>query len=133
MKRGSKRLIAGTSGRAALSRDSGCFSRDAEQTGRSLLMSSSRPVVKVIAIGYNTEGTGLTRVMNSIMRRLADRHEIHFLGLGYSGSIIRHQRLTIYPTNPNGGDVFAAFQAMRMIEEIKPDLLFIMHDIWVFE
>jgi len=96
-------------------------------------MSSSRPVVKVIAIGYNTEGTGLTRVMNSIMHRLADRHEIHFLGIGYSGSIIRWQRLTIYPTNPNGGDVFAAFQAMRMIEEIKPDLLFIMHDIWVFE
>jgi D-inositol-3-phosphate glycosyltransferase len=96
-------------------------------------MSSSRPVLKVIAIGYNTEGTGLTRVMNSIMRRLADRHEIHFLGIGYSGSIIRHRRLTIYPTNPNGGDVFAAFQAMRMIEEINPDLLFIMHDIWVFE
>jgi glycosyltransferase involved in cell wall biosynthesis len=96
-------------------------------------MSSSRPVLKVIAIGYNTEGTGLTRVMNSIMRRLADRHEIHFLGIGYSGSIIRHQGLTIYPTNLKGGDIFAAFQAMRMIEEIKPDLLFIMHDIWVFE
>src|SRR5215467_5048070 len=133
MRRGSKRLIQGTSGRAAPPRDSGCSLRDAGRSDRSLLMSSSRPVLKVIAIGYNAEGTGLTRVMNAIMRRLASRHEIHFLGIGYSGSIIRHQGLTIYPTNPKGGDVFAAFQAMQVIEEIEPDLLFIMHDIWMFE
>jgi D-inositol-3-phosphate glycosyltransferase len=89
--------------------------------------------VKIIAIGYNTTGTGLTRVMHSVMRRLADRHEIHFLGIGYSGEIVRDRGLTIYPTNPQGGDVFAAFQAQRMIEEIQPDVLFILHDIWLFE
>lgn len=89
--------------------------------------------VKIIAIGYNTSGTGLTRVMHSIMRRLADRYQIHYLGIGYSGEIIRHQGLTIYPTNPKGGDVFAAFQAKRMIEEMNPELLFILHDIWTFE
>jgi D-inositol-3-phosphate glycosyltransferase len=96
-------------------------------------MSDFRPAVKIIAIGYNTSGTGLTRVMHSIFRRLADRHEIHYLGIGYSGEIVRHQGLTIYPTNPKGGDVFAAFQAIRMIEEISPSLLFILHDIWAFE
>jgi len=96
-------------------------------------MSDFRPAVKIIAIGYNTSGTGLTRVMHAIMRRLAERHEIHYLGIGYSGEIVRHQGLTIYPTNPKGGDVFAAFQAMRMIEEINPSLLFILHDIWTFE
>lgn len=96
-------------------------------------MSDFRSPVKIIAIGYNTSGTGLTRVMHSIMRRLADRHEIHYLGIGYSGEIVRHQGLTIYPTNPKGGDVFAAFQAIRMIEEVRPSLLFILHDIWTFE
>src|SRR5882757_8573187 len=70
--------------------------------------------------------------MHSIMRRLADRHEIHYLGLGYSGDTVRDRGLTIYPTNPKGGDVFAAFQAKRMIEEIDPALLFILHDIWCF-
>jgi hypothetical protein len=29
--------------------------------------------------------SGLTRVMHNIVRRLADRHEIHYLGIGYSG------------------------------------------------
>ncbi|HEU0067700.1 MAG TPA: glycosyltransferase family 4 protein, partial [Nitrospiraceae bacterium] len=89
--------------------------------------------VKLIAIGYNTSGTGLTRVMHAILGRLADRHEIHYLGIGYSGEIIRDRGLTIYPTNPKGGDVFAAFQAKSLIEEIDPALVFIMHDIWMFE
>src|SRR5581483_1818122 len=89
--------------------------------------------MKIIAIGYNTTGTGLTPVMHSVMRRLADRHEIHFLGIGYSGDIIRDRGLTIYPTNPRGGDVFAAFKAQQMIEEIQPSVLFILHDMWLFD
>ncbi len=71
--------------------------------------------------------------MHSIMRRFADRHEIHYLGIGYSGDTIRERGLTIHPTNLKGGDIFAAFQAKRMIEEIDPDLLFILHDIWCFD
>jgi D-inositol-3-phosphate glycosyltransferase len=95
-------------------------------------MTDSRARLKIIAIGFNMHGTGLTRVMHDIMRRLADRHEIHYLGIGYSGETIRDRGLTIYPTNPKGGDVFAAFQAKRMIEEIDPALVFILHDIWYF-
>lgn len=71
--------------------------------------------------------------MQSVTRRLADRHEIHFLGIGYSGEIVRDRGLTIYPTNPKGGDVFAAFQAKRLIDEIRPALILVMHDIWMFD
>jgi D-inositol-3-phosphate glycosyltransferase len=95
--------------------------------------SRSRPRLKLIAIGFNTHGTGLTRVMHAIMRRLADRHEIHYLGIGYTGETIRDRGLTIHPTNPRGGDFFAAFQAKTLIEEIDPALVFILHDIWHFE
>ena len=96
-------------------------------------MNDFRNGVKLIAIGYNTSGTGLTRVMHAIMRRLADRHEIHYLGIGYSGETIHDRGLTIYPTNPKGGDVFAAFQAQSLIEEINPALVFILHDIWMYD
>jgi len=89
--------------------------------------------LKLVAIGFYTPGTGLTRVVQSILRRLADRHEIHYLGIGYSGEIVRDCGLTIYPTNSNGGDVFAAFQAAQLIEAIQPQLVFILHDIWMFE
>jgi len=92
----------------------------------------SRSRLKLIAIAINTHGTGLTRVMHSIMRRLADRHEIHYLGIGYSGETIRDRGLTFHPTNLKGGDAFAAFQAKQLIEEINPDLVFILQDIWYF-
>ena len=95
-------------------------------------MPVSRSRLKLIAIGINTHGTGLTRVMHSIMRRLADAHEIHYLGIGYSGETVRDRGLTVYPTNLHGGDVYAAFQAKRLIEEIDPDIVFILHDIWYF-
>ena len=96
-------------------------------------MSESRPRVRLVAIGYNTSGTGLSRVMHNLTRRIADRHEIHFLGIGYSGEVVRDRGLTVYPTNPRGGDVFAAFQAASLIEEIEPALVFVMHDIWLFD
>jgi len=96
-------------------------------------MSARRPRVRLIAIGYNIAGTGLTRVMHSVMRRLADRHEIHYLGIGYSGEVVRDRGLTIYPTNRTGGDVFAAFEAIRLIDEIRPDVIFVLHDLWLFE
>jgi hypothetical protein len=95
-------------------------------------MTDPRPRLKFIAIGFNTDGTGLTRVMQNIMRRLADRHEIHYLAIGYSGEPVRDRDLTIYPTNLKGGDVFAAFQAKKLIEEINPALVFIHQDIWYF-
>src|SRR5947209_2297801 len=91
-----------------------------------------RSRLKLIAIGFNTQGTGLTRVMHSILRGIADAHTIHYLGIGYSGETIRDRGLTIYPTNLHGGDVHAAFQAKRLIEEIDPELVFILHDIWYF-
>src|SRR4051794_248031 len=125
----------GMSGRAAQSRGWACSSRRAKLRGmidRATLMDGSRSL-KIICIGFNTDGTGLTRVMHAIMRRLAGRHEIHYLGIGYSGDTVVDRGLTIHPTNPKGGDVFAAFQAKRMIEESAPDLVFILHDIWCFE
>src|ERR1044071_1434150 len=89
--------------------------------------------LKIIAIGFNMHGTGLTRVMHSIVRRLADRHEIHYLGIGYSGEVVRDRGLTIYPTNPRGGDIWAAFQAKKLIEEIHPAVVLILHDLWLFD
>lgn len=71
--------------------------------------------------------------MHAIVRRLASRHEVHYLGIGYSGELVREPGLTIYPTNLRGGDGFAAFQAAQLIEEIQPDAVLILQDLWMFE
>lgn len=96
-------------------------------------MSQTSSRTKIIAIGFNTYGTGLTRVMHSIVRRLADQYEIHYLGIGYQGETVYDRGLTIHPTNLKGGDIFAAFQAKSLIEELNPALVFILHDIWCFD
>ena len=57
---------------------------------------SDRSQPKLIAIGYNIYGTGLTRVMHSIMGRLADRLEIHYLGIGYSSETVQDRGMTIF-------------------------------------
>lgn len=44
----------------------------------------SRPML--LAVGFQIESTGLTRVMNGILERLASRYEIHHVGIGYRGA-----------------------------------------------
>ncbi|MFO7567472.1 MAG: glycosyltransferase family 4 protein [Enhygromyxa sp.] len=87
---------------------------------------------RLIGICFNAYGTGLTRVMHEILFPLADEYEIHYLAIGYSGPRYEDRGVHIHPTNPKGGDVFGAFQARDMILELEPELVFLLHDIWVF-
>ena len=94
------------------------------------MVPDQRPVL--IAIGYNTYGTGLTRVMHELLRPLATRYDVHFLGIGYKGPYL-DDGIKWYPTNENGGDVFAQFQAEELIQKLQPELVFVVQDLWMFE
>jgi hypothetical protein len=80
-------------------------------------MSHSWSRLKIITIGF-TCGTGLTRVMHNIVRRLADRHEIHYLGIGYSGETIQDRGLTIDRWEKAGAIRSAASNGLK--RPIKP-------------
>lgn len=86
----------------------------------------------MIAIGYNTPGTGLTRVMHELLRPLSEHFDIHFLGIGCSAPY-KDDGIKWYPTNEHGGDVFGQFQAEQLILSVKPKIVFIVHDLWLFE
>lgn len=88
---------------------------------------------RILAIGHFVEGIGLTRVMREILRPLAAEFEIDYLGIAYQGPTIRTDGMTVHPTNPRGGDAFGAHQARAMIEAEAPDIVFLLHDLWVFE
>ena len=85
---------------------------------------NSRP--RVVAIGYGVFGTGLTRVMHTILSGLADRYEIHQIGLGYHGPPTG-ERYRLLPCNLKGGDLYGVFQGIELIEELQPDIVFILH------
>lgn len=63
---------------------------------------------------------------------MADRYDCHWIGIGYKGPIVK-EGFTAYPCNPNGGDVYGAYQARELIEEFRPRLVFLLNDFWHFK
>ncbi len=68
--------------------------------------------------------------METITHSLADRYQFHFIGIGYKGPVIEGL-VTIYPCNLQSGDVYGAYQLKQRIQELKPDLVFLLNDIWM--
>lgn len=92
----------------------------------------SRP--RLMTLGFNIYGTGLTRVMRTLTGLLCDRFEIDYLGIGRFESLSVEHGVRMHPTNTSGGgDVFGAFQVLAMAKDDPPDVLLILHDIWMFE
>jgi glycosyltransferase involved in cell wall biosynthesis len=88
---------------------------------------------RIVGICLNIDGTGLTRVMRTVMCHLAADFDVDFLGIGYSGPLIDDRGVRMHPTNPHGGDVFGAFQALAMVQRHPPDVVFVLHDLWLFD
>jgi glycosyltransferase involved in cell wall biosynthesis len=93
-------------------------------------MIPSKP--KLVALGWHAPGTGFGRVMQEILGSLSSAWEVHHVGIGYKGPRV-DAAWTLHPTNLKGGDVFGAFAALRVIGEVRPDCVFILHDIWMMQ
>ncbi len=90
---------------------------------------AKRPIL--LAIGSNLASAGLTRVMHSILGQLKSRYEIHYIGIAYKGPIFKDEGLTLYPSNLKGGDVWGVYQGKAAIASLKPDIVFLMNDLWM--
>ncbi|NJN46237.1 MAG: glycosyltransferase [Candidatus Competibacteraceae bacterium] len=73
--------------------------------------------------------------METLTECLAGRCRFHVIGIGYKGPVksTLDGLVTIYPCNLNGGDVYGAYQLKQRIQELKPDVVFLLNDIWMFE
>ena len=91
------------------------------------MKSSARP--KILAVGFHAPGTGFSRVMEKILGGVSGDWDCHWIGIGYKGPVLEGP-FTLYPCNLEGGDVFGAYQARRMIEELRPAALFLLNDFW---
>lgn len=87
-----------------------------------------KPVL--LAVGFEIESTGLTRVMRDILSRLASAYDIHHVGIGYRGAP-RSDGLHLHPTNLHGGDIFGAYQCRALLDQLRPDLVFVFLDLWM--
>ncbi len=86
----------------------------------------------IVAIAIYVEGTGMTRVAQRILGALQNDYDIHYVGLASGGDPF-DAGMKIYPAGIDGRDVFGAYQAQELLEQLQPEIVFIHHDIWHFE
>jgi glycosyltransferase involved in cell wall biosynthesis len=85
----------------------------------------------LIAVGAWLPGSGFTRVLTSVLSRLADTYAIHYIGTGYKGPVRQVDGITLHPCNLQGGDVFGAFQAGELIEALDARIVLLLNDVWM--
>jgi len=86
---------------------------------------------KLLVLTHYYPGTGFTRVMENLLPFLFGIFDIHFLGIGYRGAIIKMPHWTLYPINPEG-DVYGSYLCHSMAVELQAAAILILDDIWMF-
>ena len=85
---------------------------------------------KILWIGDGGCATGFARVNHSIISNLPERFEVHHLALNYMGDPYPGATHAMYPAIL-GGDYLGVRRIQKLIETVKPDLIFILNDPWV--
>ncbi len=91
--------------------------------------------IKVLVIGDGVIPTGFARVLHSVIKKMPEEeYDFHHLALNYTGDphefkhSIYPARLSGVPSSPLGFERMPA-----MLSHIKPDIIFILNDIWIIE
>lgn len=89
-------------------------------------------MAKILFCGDAGVETGFGRVAQHIIPALAKEHEVHTLAVNWHGDpneIQQHCRM--YPAMAHGSDPFGSHRIGGLVQTIRPDLVFIINDIWV--
>ncbi len=84
---------------------------------------------RILAVGDGVVPTGFARVLHSLLDRLRDRWEVHHLAINYDGGP-HTLGWDVYPA-ASEGDFWGANRLRGMVEQIRPDLVFLLNDPWV--
>lgn len=85
----------------------------------------------ILWIGDAIAPTGFARVNHSIIKYLTKTYDIHQLGVNYMGDP-HDYKYKIYPAMI-GGDVWGFGRFINLIQNIKPDLIFMLNDPWAIK
>jgi glycosyltransferase involved in cell wall biosynthesis len=85
----------------------------------------------LLAVGFWLPGSGFARVLRHIAVGVADGFDVHVIGIGYHGPVARLGPATLHPSNPHGGDVFAAFGAAELAERLGARIVLLVNDLWM--
>lgn len=83
---------------------------------------------KVLVVGDAVAPTGFARVLQCVLERLRGRYEFHQMGINYWGDP-HDLAWKIYPAGLHG-DGRGLNRLAGLVEKLRPDLIFIMADLW---
>lgn len=84
----------------------------------------------MLVIGQGVRPTGFGRVMESIVSCLIEHYEFHYFAINYRGRAIERP-WRVY-ANTVEGDTLGVVQLARLLQSIRPALVFITHDFWLY-
>ena len=88
-------------------------------------------MARILWHGDACSNTGFGRVTHSVLEHLSKDHEVHVLGINYSGDPHNYP-YKIYPAaNVNCPDRFGLPRIPEIIDKVRPDVYICLNDIWV--
>jgi D-inositol-3-phosphate glycosyltransferase len=93
----------------------------------------TNPLPVLVAIAAWLPQSGFTRVLASVLSRLASKYDIHYIGMGYKGQPIHEDGFTVHPCNLRGGDVFGAYQGQEFARERRATAVLLLNDLWMLK
>lgn len=84
---------------------------------------------RILAIGDAIAATGFARVMQHVLGALNESYEVHQIGINYHGDP-HNLPWKIYPAQ-GGGDLLGVGRIRPLIQELKPNVIFLLNDLWV--
>ncbi len=89
-------------------------------------------VAKILYAGDVGVQTGFGRVAEYLIPALAKDHEVHALAVNNHGDPCdMQQHCKIYPAMAYGNDPFGSHRIADVVQQVQPDLIFVVNDIWV--
>jgi len=92
----------------------------------------SSSMVRILYCGDAFVETGFGRVAQYLLPALAAHHEVVVMSTNYHGDPHPEAKhYTVYPAMLHGSDPFGSHRIKSIIQQTKPDLVWITNDIWV--
>jgi glycosyltransferase involved in cell wall biosynthesis len=89
-------------------------------------------MARILYCGDTGVQTGFGRVAEYLIPALAKEHEVHALSVNWHGDPNdMQQHCRMYPAMAHGSDPFGSHRMVEIVQRVRPDLIFIVNDIWV--
>lgn len=92
----------------------------------------ARKVQKMLYVGDFPVPTGFGVVSKNLVSHFKKHYDMHIIGINYYGDYDPEiEGLKVYPASAGNGDVFGVDKFYQILQQIRPDVCFILNDVWI--